>query len=543
MNYLRPIQVVEDIFWIGFPDFEAGFSNNSYLLCHGNESVLFDPGPAYPMFRDILIEKIQQICPLENIRYIVVHHQDPDLCGMIPYLEKYLSPDLIIIAHGRTSLFLPYYGIRKPIASVQDGDVLVLQSKRRIRFIFTPYMHFAGSMMSYDEQTQTLFSSDIFGVLDKNWKLYADEELIQRAQFFLEYYTDSKEAAMYTYNKLKELPISKILPQHGSIIEEKLVSKFIDMLSNLNPGKLLYVKSVNSKERKIGNEILQEIRDFLKSILDTEINTDNLQEIFHITAKHSITSLLHLYDFIENLEKKYGVTILNQNQELSYETIKNRSLNTEEFIKKVYKKLNIPSKKISSSRIQKFNAFKKNLVIMNFDIRSFTYWSQTQSPEVVFKVLNKEISVVSDIIQTYRGRVNKVLGDGILAYFNEEHINFAFSCAIRIHNRIFKDGLLPAGISFDMGETIVGDVGFEEKFDYTLIGNNVNRAFRLNDIAGKGEISMSKDFFSKLDTKVQNKILQNEYLEQNVFQYGNEEPFEYIKFKVVKYKDNVKLAI
>ncbi len=83
----KAIKITEDIWWIGFADFEAGFSNNPYLLIDNDEAVLFDPGPGHPIFRDIILQKIQQVIDPKKIKYIVVHHADPDLCGLIPFIE------------------------------------------------------------------------------------------------------------------------------------------------------------------------------------------------------------------------------------------------------------------------------------------------------------------------------------------------------------------------------------------------------------------------------------------------------------------------
>ncbi|MBT3224480.1 MAG: diguanylate cyclase, partial [Proteobacteria bacterium] len=78
------VEVAEGIWWLGFADYEAGFSNNPYLLVSGDEAVLFDPGPGSPFFLDIILHKIRQVIDPEKVRYIVVHHQDPDLCALIP---------------------------------------------------------------------------------------------------------------------------------------------------------------------------------------------------------------------------------------------------------------------------------------------------------------------------------------------------------------------------------------------------------------------------------------------------------------------------
>ena len=116
----KSINIIGDIWWVGFADYEAGFSNNPYLIVDQEETLLFDPGPGHPFFRDLIVQKIQEVTSLELIKYIVVHHQDPDLCGLIPYIEHLLHPEVVIICHPRTALFVPYYGTRKRIFPVGD---------------------------------------------------------------------------------------------------------------------------------------------------------------------------------------------------------------------------------------------------------------------------------------------------------------------------------------------------------------------------------------------------------------------------------------
>ncbi|MFN3605363.1 MAG: adenylate/guanylate cyclase domain-containing protein, partial [Leptonema sp. (in: bacteria)] len=505
-----------------------------YLLYAEDESILFDPGPGYPLFRDVLLEKIKKICNPKDIRFIIVHHADPDLCALIPLIENDLSPNLVILAHSRTSLFLPYYGIRKSIASVGDHDVLILKNQRKIRFIFTPYLHFAGSMMSYDEETKFLFSSDVFGVLDKDWKLYATDDLLKKAKLFLESYTDSKEAILETYHKLKNLEIKKILPQHGSIIPENLVNSFIELLPKLEPAKLL--KKDQSKEEKIDKEILQTIKEFLVKLLQKEIQTDSLEELIELATRHSASSLLNMLDFIMDLESKYGVRILKSQNIYNYEILKKNSFYSEDFINRIVQKFLGESTSLYLEK--KKNVMKKNFVILFFDIRKFTSWSQNQDPIFVMDTLNLEIGLVAEIIQNLNGRINKVMGDGILAYFTEDHIQDALWSGIRIHHAIYKKNLLPAGVSLDYGEVILGDIGFSEKVDYSLIGNCVNRASRLNDITKKGEITISKEMFESLIPNLKNKILKNKYLIKGSYKPKPEENLiEYYNFPVIKYKD------
>ena len=147
------------------------------------------------------------------------------------------NPEVKIISQLRTSLFLPYYDVTTEIIPVDDGDTLTLSSGRVLTFITTPYVHFAGSMVVYDEKTQTLFSSDIFGAFSINWTLYADENEYYMEAFkaFTEPYIGCKKPLLSALEKISRFPVKRICPQHGSIID-KDIDAYINVAKNLEVG-------------------------------------------------------------------------------------------------------------------------------------------------------------------------------------------------------------------------------------------------------------------------------------------------------------------
>lgn len=124
--------------------------------------------------------------------------------------------------------------------AVDDGDTLELSSGRKFIFITTPYVHFAGSMVTYDTKTKTLFSSDIFAAFSFNWTLYADENeyYIEAFKAFTEPYIGCKEPLLSALEKASKVPIERICPQHGSVID-KDIEKYILAAKNLDVGAWL----------------------------------------------------------------------------------------------------------------------------------------------------------------------------------------------------------------------------------------------------------------------------------------------------------------
>ncbi|WP_457558438.1 oxygen-binding di-iron domain-containing protein [Candidatus Harpocratesius sp.] len=240
MENNKAIQVNDGIYWVGFGDPKAGFSNNPYLLIEGDSVVLFDPGSRLPEHFNIVKQKIESVVPIEKINYIVVHHQDPDLAASIPLFEEIIGVDNFeIISTLRTSLLLPYYGFRTEITTIEDGDVLQLDNGRELMFITSPYLHFAGAHVSYDMKTKTLFSSDIFAAFSVDWHLYANENYIEAMRIFHEPYIAHKSAIESFANKIKDFEIKMICPQHGSIIKEDFIPKCVEALLNFEVGSWL----------------------------------------------------------------------------------------------------------------------------------------------------------------------------------------------------------------------------------------------------------------------------------------------------------------
>ncbi|MBT6053051.1 MAG: MBL fold metallo-hydrolase [Candidatus Scalindua sp.] len=227
--------IVDGIYWVGFADRKAGFSNNPYVLDDGEDVILFDPGSRAPEHFNIVKDKVCSVVEPERINYIVAHHQDPDLCAAIPLFEEIVDPRVKIITPTRAAPFMRYYDSVSEVIPVEDGEMLSLKSGRTLTFVHTPYVHFAGSMVTYDAKTKTVFSSDIFGAFSIDWNLYANENYIEAFKAFTEPYLASKDALDSALDKLETIEIERICPQHGSIIDND-IGKYLQAARELEVG-------------------------------------------------------------------------------------------------------------------------------------------------------------------------------------------------------------------------------------------------------------------------------------------------------------------
>ena len=143
------------------------------------------------------------------------------------------------------------------------------------------------------------------------------------------------------------------------------------------------------------------------------------------------------------------------------------------------------------------------------DICSFTSISEKESPDTVVKLLNDYFDTIVKEIIAQGGYIDKFIGDAIMAVFRGEyHLDRCIDASLAVRNKIDKLPQLNAEVSFqpkvaigiNSGEMISGNIGSAtlRRLDYTVIGDVVNTAQRLQATAGPGQILINKTSFEKV---------------------------------------------
>ena len=148
-----------------------------------------------------------------------------------------------------------------------------------------------------------------------------------------------------------------------------------------------------------------------------------------------------------------------------------------------------------SSESLKLGGERKEMTFLFSDIRGFTSISEKykDDPEALTDLINNLLTVLSNEILTTQGTIDKYMGDCIMAFWNapsedEEHREksieaaFAMSKALNVLNEErekLKEEKLSIGIGINTGDCIVGNMGSDKRFDYTVLGDSVNLASRL----------------------------------------------------------------
>jgi len=247
------ILIAPNIYWVGMHLKNDPFQCHPYLIKNGNESILIDPGSMIEF--NETVRKIKTLMDMQDIKYIVLHHQDPDLAAAVPEIEKLIDrDDLLIVTHSRMSLLVKHYLIKSDYYEIDKMDhKLVTSSGFRLDFLTTPYCHSPGAFVSYEPISKTLFSGDIFGGIEESWDFYADETYFLKAKLFHQEYMPSKDIFNYALTKIEKLDINLIAPQHGSVIEKKYIAKLIQDMKDLDCG--LYI------EEKYNRELIDTIKE------------------------------------------------------------------------------------------------------------------------------------------------------------------------------------------------------------------------------------------------------------------------------------------
>ncbi len=140
------------------------------------------------------------------------------------------------------------------------------------------------------------------------------------------------------------------------------------------------------------------------------------------------------------------------------------------------------------------------------DICSFTAISEKEKPDTVVKLLNNYFDVMVKEIITQKGFVDKFMGDCVMAVFKGEyHLDRAIDAGLAIRNKIDAlpetDGFVPkVSIGINSGEMISGNIGSAtlKRLDYTVIGDVVNVAQRLQSAAAPGQIIINETSYEQV---------------------------------------------
>ncbi|MDO9070306.1 MAG: adenylate/guanylate cyclase domain-containing protein, partial [Deltaproteobacteria bacterium] len=137
---------------------------------------------------------------------------------------------------------------------------------------------------------------------------------------------------------------------------------------------------------------------------------------------------------------------------------------------------------------------RQEVTVLFADIRNFTSMSEAMAPEAVVEVLNTYFTEMVDLVFKYKGTLDKFVGDALMAVFGvplplPQAATRAAECALAMQRHLRQmqaAGQTPIQgmrIGINTGEAIVGNIGSNKRMDFTVVGDAVNVAARLQELA------------------------------------------------------------
>ena len=162
---------------------------------------------------------------------------------------------------------------------------------------------------------------------------------------------------------------------------------------------------------------------------------------------------------------------------------------------------------------------RKKLVVFFSDIVGFTALSEQMEAESLTDVLNTYLTEMSKVALKHGGTIDKFIGDSVMVFFGDPKSNgtkrdalacLAMAIDMRRHMQILRKKWLDQGIKtplqirmgINTGYCTVGNFGSENRMDYTIIGQEVNLASRLESSAEAGEILISEETYNLVKDKI-----------------------------------------
>ena len=149
----------------------------------------------------------------------------------------------------------------------------------------------------------------------------------------------------------------------------------------------------------------------------------------------------------------------------------------------------------------------RDVAVLFVDIVGSTQLARKRPATQVVEVLNRFFGVVVEVVRDHGGWVNKFEGDAALAVFGapvplDDHTGQALAAARELHERLRGVEEVEAGIGVSAGEVVAGNIGEEQRFEYTVIGDPVNEAARLTELAkGRGGVLASAATLERADSE------------------------------------------
>ncbi|MBU3206667.1 FprA family A-type flavoprotein [Clostridium algidicarnis] len=307
----------EKTYWVGKVDdrdvpfhrltLTKGTTYNSYLLMTEKPTIIDTVDMA---FAREYTENLKSIINLEDIKYIVINHTEPDHSGALGSLASKAKNAVIVCTKFAVEELKEMYKLHtREFLVVGDGDSLDIGGKT-LKFIETPYLHTEETMITYCEEDKILFPCDIFSTHVANYEYFNDEAKEDITPDFIGYYTlimhPHRRYVQDMIEKIKDLDIKVIAPSHGFILREdvkKFINIYDDMSKNTQSNKkaLFLYSGMTSNTKKIAL--------IMKESLEKDNIITEVMDINKVSKEEALKAIEGTNMLLVGTSTKYGDAI------------------------------------------------------------------------------------------------------------------------------------------------------------------------------------------------------------------------------------------
>ena len=200
-----------------------GTSYNAYAVRGAEGVALFET--VKEKFFDEYLQNLKEVCSLDEVKYIVVGHTEPDHSGSLEKLLD-LTPNATVVGSATAITFLKEI-VNKPFASraVKEGDTIDLGG-RTLTFLSVPFLHWPDSMYTYIPEMKALFTVDSFGCHyadDRVFNDLIDGDFTEAYKYYFDCIMGPfKPFVLKALDKIKPLDIQFIGNGHGPVLRANI---------------------------------------------------------------------------------------------------------------------------------------------------------------------------------------------------------------------------------------------------------------------------------------------------------------------------------
>jgi len=227
--------------WLMFGRYEAKpdkiIDTNQYMVMANGRALLMDPG-GIELFAPMLSSVLRH-ASVEQITDLFASHQDPDIISSLGLWDQAL-PHAKLHSPWLWEGFIRHFGMHNiEYIAVKDEGGLIDLNGYQLQMIPAHYLHSSGNFNVYDPNAKILMSGDIGAALESvNSPLFVEDfdEHIPKMKGFHQRWMPSNRAKQNWIDRVRQLDIQYMAPQHGRIFSGNNVTKFLDWFEELEVG-------------------------------------------------------------------------------------------------------------------------------------------------------------------------------------------------------------------------------------------------------------------------------------------------------------------